>query len=657
MARPFDAVEVPEGGAAPLPGDRKRDAGAAVESLLARASRVTDVSRAEVDEACRALGVDSPSSVQSEFESLYGRFLDHCLEDRKLSAEESEDLEHLQGIFGLDDSDIAGVQDEAAIRVYGSAVAEVLEDLKIDPEEARFLARLRDELHLPEWKAERILDDGRSEVRARSLDQAMGAHPSGGLLQGLAGVPVSQYLKILLPLTAVFMLAIFLEYRADVGVDRARLLAQEVSVIQNGVLRIERGLEIAAGDLSYVVDLVAEVADDQAPDRIAALERNLLAFVRHRPGYFRIRFIGATGHEIIRIGNTPGGPRITPESEFQDLSDLSDFNDTMRLEPGEVFVSPIELNAERGALEGSYESAVRLATPIDGAAGQRRGIVVLTVHGGNFLRAFERDTDESGTRRMIINSEGYWFQRRSDVESGVVLERGRSFQRTFPDVWPQLLARPQSWVESREGLFYLETVTPAPAASSPGGEAHELPLWVFVSLVPHQLLADIKVRAATPLLVIATPLYFTCVVIGCLLAGALHRRDEALLGLEKVRSAMMTAALDGIVIMDETGTTLQFNPSAQKIFGYTLEEARGKLVADLIIPPAHRETHRLGLERYLATGEGRIIDKHISELELTVCHPVTVAGKRLFYGFLRDLSEPRRGKVEDDPQNPRVLPG
>ena len=124
----------------------------------------------------------------------------------------------------------------------------------------------------------------------------------------------------------------------------------------------------------------------------------------------------------------------------------------------------------------------------------------------------------------------------------------------------------------------------------------------------------------------------------------------------------MTAALDGIVVMDESGTTLEFNPSAQKIFGYTLEEARGELVADLIIPPAHRETHRLGLERYLATGEGRIIDKHILELtairkggeefpiELTVCSPVRVAGERVFLGFLRDLSESGRKKVEADAQ-------
>jgi len=492
----------------------------------------------------------------------------------------------------------------------------------------------------------------------------IGAQSSGSLLQGLASVPVALFLKFLVPLTIVFLLAFFLEFRAEVGADRARLLTQETSVIQNSVHRVERGLDIATGDLYFVVDLVAEVVNDEAPERLAALERSTLAFVRHRPGYLQIQFIGATGKEILRVENIPGGPRITPGSELGNEGRRSYFTDTMRLEPGQVFVSPVEPNVEGGALEEPYEPAVRLATPINDTAGQRRGIVVVNVHAGQFMGAAEQNTDETDIQRMVINSEGYWIQQRPEAESGAVLEQGRSFHRSFPDVWPQLLVRPRGWVESSEGLFYFDTVTPPASASSPEGEAHELPQWIFISFIPRQLLADIAVRVATPLLVIATPLFFAVVVAGSLLAAAAHRRKlarEALRSLEGVRSAMMIAALDGIVVMDETGTTLEFNPSAQRIFGYTLEEARGRLVADLIIPPAHRETHRLGLEHYLETGEGRIIDKHVYELtgirkggeefpvELTVC-PVTVMGKQFFYGFLRDLSESDRSRIEAGPQ-------
>jgi PAS domain S-box-containing protein len=65
------------------------------------------------------------------------------------------------------------------------------------------------------------------------------------------------------------------------------------------------------------------------------------------------------------------------------------------------------------------------------------------------------------------------------------------------------------------------------------------------------------------------------------------------------------------------------------------------------------------LERYLETGEGRIIDKHVDEIkgirksgeefpvELTIC-PISVAGKQFFYGFLRDLSESGRREVQAD---------
>jgi PAS domain S-box-containing protein len=136
---------------------------------------------------------------------------------------------------------------------------------------------------------------------------------------------------------------------------------------------------------------------------------------------------------------------------------------------------------------------------------------------------------------------------------------------------------------------------------------------------------------------------------------------------------MMTAALDAIVVMDESGITQEFNPSAQQMFGYTLDEARGQHVADLIIPPRYREAHQEGLRHYLATGEGPIIDKHIDDLmgmrksgeefplELTVC-TVTVAGDHLFFGFLRDLGEPASGSGEadaeeasDEDQGPNVL--
>jgi len=486
----------------------------------------------------------------------------------------------------------------------------------------------------------------------------MGVQPPGGLLRGFASLSMPLFLKVMLPLTAVFLLGFALEYRAQVRAERDRLLAQETAGIERSVRRVEREIEIASGDLRLVADLVADAVAVESPERLAALERSVLAFARQRPAYFQICFIGATGQEILDIENASGKPRIMPRVELQDKSDRGYFRDSIGLEPGDVFVSRMDLNVERGVVEEPHRPVLRFAMPIDATAGRRRGVVVLSVHGEHFLRAFERKVDETGIQHMVVDSAGYWLQHRPEVEWGFVLEHGRSFQQTFPDVWAQIPERPQSGIEAGEGLFYFDTVAPGSAASGRDAGGDESSDWLFISLVPRRLLDDIAVRVATPLLVIAMPTYFLLLTIGWLVAADIQRRrlaDEALRSLEEVRSAMMRAALDGIVVMDESGVTLEFNPSAQRIFGYTREEVQGRLVADLIIPPAHREAHRLGLDHYLSTGEGRIIDKHIDELtairkngeefpvELTVC-PVTVTGRHLFCGFLRDLSEPHPGE-------------
>jgi PAS domain S-box-containing protein len=120
--------------------------------------------------------------------------------------------------------------------------------------------------------------------------------------------------------------------------------------------------------------------------------------------------------------------------------------------------------------------------------------------------------------------------------------------------------------------------------------------------------------------------------------------------------AMLDAALDCVITIDERGTVLEFNPAAERTFGWTRAEAVGRDLAELIVPPSLRERHRAGLARTLATGESTILGRRVEltgmrrdggefPVELAI-ERVDIDGAPLFTGFLRDVSERRAGEAE-----------
>jgi two-component system sensor kinase FixL len=114
--------------------------------------------------------------------------------------------------------------------------------------------------------------------------------------------------------------------------------------------------------------------------------------------------------------------------------------------------------------------------------------------------------------------------------------------------------------------------------------------------------------------------------------------------------ALLDAAVDAVVIIDEKSTIITFNRAAERMFGYAQSDVLGKDVSLLMAEP-HRSKHGAYVERYLATGEAHIIGKG-REVEARRANgqvfPVSLAvgeahegGARRFVGIIRDLSEQR----------------
>ena len=116
---------------------------------------------------------------------------------------------------------------------------------------------------------------------------------------------------------------------------------------------------------------------------------------------------------------------------------------------------------------------------------------------------------------------------------------------------------------------------------------------------------------------------------------------------ERVRS-IVESAVDGIIVIDERGLIQAFNPSAERLFGYSLNEVLGRNV-NMLMPSPDRERHDGYIHQYLTTGEQKIIgigrevtgrrkDGTTFPVHLSVGEMVN-EGRRSFTGILHDLSD------------------
>ena len=133
-------------------------------------------------------------------------------------------------------------------------------------------------------------------------------------------------------------------------------------------------------------------------------------------------------------------------------------------------------------------------------------------------------------------------------------------------------------------------------------------------------------------------------------AGALEELRES----EARKRAILESALDCIISIDHEGKIIEFNPAAEKTFGYTRDAAMGREMAELIIPPSLRQQHRRGLAHYLATGEGPVLGKRIEitamradgsefPVELAIT-PIHLGQHPVFTASIRDITERKRAE-------------
>ncbi|MBW3638124.1 MAG: PAS domain S-box protein, partial [Armatimonadetes bacterium] len=133
--------------------------------------------------------------------------------------------------------------------------------------------------------------------------------------------------------------------------------------------------------------------------------------------------------------------------------------------------------------------------------------------------------------------------------------------------------------------------------------------------------------------------------------SARKQAESDLRASEARKAAILKTALDCIITFDAQSRILEWNPAAEKTFGYSRSEAVGARLNDLIVPPELGAGHYAGIEHWAKTGEGSLLGQRLElpavradgeriTVEMAIV-PIANSGPPLFTGHLRDISERR----------------
>ncbi|MEH2623820.1 PAS domain S-box-containing protein [Bradyrhizobium sp. AZCC 1719] len=425
------------------------------------------------------------------------------------------------------------------------------------------------------------------------------------------------------------------------------------------------------------IDPVDGVSEKIWRDRIAS---RFAAELEAKPTYAMFRIIGLDddGRELVRVDrNGPNGTvRIVPEAGLQKRGDRGYFQETTRLGPKQLYVSPLDLGRFNGLIEEVHRPTLRVATPIFTTDGKPFGIFMINV---DMRRAFDRIRASAwpGETIYVVNRQGdYLIHPDPSREFGALLGKPNDWKADFPHLASQAGAKQGSAeivadqagrsngiafapavLAGSEWVGIIETtpnaVIMAPAASIRNtsflvGAIAVLCAAVLALLIARSLARPIvrlteavqgvaKGKAAIPVDargetgVLARAFAYAIEEINAKTAALQqeveeHRRTVAARDHHAERERLFSAAVesssDAIVTTSLNGTITGWNSAAERLYGYTAAETVGKSITLVVpmdrLPEVHDTLRRIDSGERIEQHETVRLKKDGSRIEISL---------------------------------------
>ncbi|MCI5188361.1 MAG: PAS domain-containing sensor histidine kinase [Candidatus Electrothrix sp. AS4_5] len=343
-------------------------------------------------------------------------------------------------------------------------------------------------------------------------------------------------LKRLIPLTLLLLTGAFFYGNVTERNKMNQLINQDTFYVGQGIGILSYNLNQISRDLLYLAgqkSLIDQITDP-SPENLEKLAENFIHFSRIKGVYDQIRWIDTTGMERVRVDFGSDGPYKTATDRLQNKRDRYYVKDTLQLSLGEIFISPLDLNIERGQVEYPFKPTIRIATPLAKLTGEQNGILILNYTARYMLNNFLATTSAIKSHISLLNREGYWL-----VSPNAAQEWGFMFnlknmrlKNLFPTAWQEIEQKEKGTLRNNDGLWVWSTVYPLDGIYTGGGAGgtHVLHhtadnyLWKVVSYMDSQELSNIILNIRIKIFTITFFLFLA----GCLALYMLFKTEERL---------------------------------------------------------------------------------------------------------------------------------
>ncbi|WP_373528255.1 response regulator [Nostoc sp.] len=441
---------------------------------------------------------------------------------------------------------------------------------------------------------------------------------------------LKQFLITFLPLSVLVGGVLMIIHQAESKAERGAISINETRNVDMQTKIAARDFNLIKSDLMFLTTqnelqfmLNRPVDATKTLELKQAIAKEYFSMSEQKQLYDQIRFLDTTGKEIVRVNLNQGQPSIVPDEKLQVQAKRYWFKDTLPLKSGEVFVSPLDLNIERGKIEQPLKPMIRFGTPVFDSQGQKHGIVVLNYLGEKFIQNLKKENSTTLGEMLLLNADGYWLKGlKPENEWGFMYEdrKDQTFAKAFPNVWQQIGTTESGQFQTADGLFTFKTLYPllevqkaqssmgATRAfdSSQGKVDAKSYHWKIVTLVPSVILNARSQSSFNRLLFFDIILTGLIGVGSWLLALSHLRRQQADTELQATfadLTAIIDNLADGLLVTNTIGQITRFNPALLKMFQLGDIDIKGKdcgeisqaEIADLV-----KQTHKQSREIFTA---------------------------------------------------------